>query len=118
MTPIFDMIGLLQSHLSPVAIYQDVVPEGVEETACAVSFLALEEDRVLEGGVVGEMNSFRVAVVGQNDFDVKSVVEDLESLDNTKTSNFGRIFARLSNWEARDSNQPYRRAFVDVRVYQ
>lgn len=118
MTPILDFRTFIAGHLSPVPVYQDLVPEGVEQTACAVSFLAVEENRVLDGNVSGKTNSFRVAVVGKVDLDVKSVVEDLENLDNTKTSEFSRIFARLSNWEARDSNQPYRRAFVDVRVYQ
>lgn len=118
MTPILDFRTFIADHLSPVSVYQDLVPEGVEEAACAITFTAVDQDRVLEGTISGKTNTFRVAVVAADDFDVKSIVEDLEKLDNTRTSEYSRIFAQLVNWEARESNQPYRRAFVDVRVYQ
>lgn len=120
MTPILDFRTFIADHLSSVSVpvYQDLIPEGVEEAACAVTFISVDEDRVLDGGISGKMNTFRVAVVAVDDSDVKSIVEDLEQLDNTRTSDYSRIFAQLVNWEARESNQPYRRAHVDVRVYQ
>ena len=117
MTPLQNVLKLIRDTVTS-SVHQDLVPEGVTEPACAVSFISVDETRVLSGDIGGTTNTFRVAVVASDDNDVKSIVETLETLDNTRNTDFSRIFSRLINWEARESNQPYRRAFVDVRVYQ
>jgi len=109
------VMSLLETVIN-VPVYQDEIPESYTGSAVAVTVLSPDYNRVLSGDVSGRTDTFRVAVVAQHDNDVKSIVENLETLDNTRNSDFARIYSRLVNWEQRGSNQPYRRAFVDVRV--
>lgn len=113
-----DVRSLLVSALPGITVYSDFVPETETNPAVALTNVAFDEaGRVLEGEIVGKWSTWRVQVVASATSDVESIIEGLESVDNTKNADFQRIFVRVVNIESKAPNQPYRRAFVDVRVY-
>lgn len=110
--------NMIVTAIAPHKVYSDFVPE--TETNPAVALINVAYDnagRVLEGEKVGHWSTWRVQVVASATSDVESIIELLESLDNTKNNDFQKVFVQLVNIESRQPNQPYRRAFVDVRVY-
>lgn len=111
-----DVIDMLKGL--GLTVHDSFVPETQTSPAVALSNVAYDNaGRVLEGEKVGIWSTWRVQVVAAATSDVESIVESLESLDNTSNANFQRVFVQLINEEDRQPNQPYRRAFVDVRVY-
>lgn len=110
--------NLLVSALPGIKVYSDFVPETENNPAVALINVAYDNaGRVLEGEKVGHWSTWRVQVVASATSDVESIIELLESLDNTKNNDFQKVFVQLVNIESRQPTQPYRRAFVDVRVY-
>lgn len=110
------VIALLNSKLD-VNVYMDFVPEGVTEPAVAIINVSNLYNRVIEGSKYGGSAIWRVTVVAQRTSDVESIVESLEALDNTRNADFQKIQSWLVELEPRRPKQKYRRAFVDVQVY-
>lgn len=110
--------NMLVNVLPGVTVYDSFVPETETNPAVALTNVSYDNaGRVLEGEKVGHWSTWRVQVVASATSDVESIIELLESLDNTKNNDFQKVFVQLVNIESRQPNQPYRRAFVDVRVY-
>lgn len=110
--------NMLLETLFEFEVYSDFVPESETRPAVALTNVSFSNaGRDLEGDKHGHFDVFRVQVVAKSTSDVEYIIELLETLDNTKTVDFSRVMVQLINIEAKEPNQPYRRAFVDVRVY-
>lgn len=109
--------SLLTSTLPGVTVHSDFVPETELNPAVAYSNVAFNHNRVLEGEKVAKWSVWRVQVVADDTSSVESIIDSLETLDNTENEDFQKILVQTINIEAKEPNQTYRRAFVDVSVY-
>ena len=110
------LITLLNTSLS-VPVYSDFVPESVTDPAVAINNVSNPFSRVIEGTKYGRSGIWRVTVVAKSTSDVESIIEELEALDNARNTDFQKIQVWHVNTESKEPNQTYRRAFVDVQVY-
>lgn len=109
--------NLLVNALPGVTVYDSFVPETEKNPAVALGNVAFNHGRVLEGEKTRKSSVWRVQVVALRTSDVESILATLDALDNTRNDDFQRIRVEVVNIESRQPNQPYRRAFVDVIVY-
>lgn len=111
-----EIFKLLNDNLT-VKVYPDAVPESAPLPAVSYVNLAYNRDRVIQGRARGKGSVWRVTVVATALSEVESVLDELTLLDNTNNADFQRIFVEPVNVEAKIPESPYRRAFVDLRVY-
>lgn len=113
-----DLKDLLVTHLAPTKVFFDVVPEEAPLPAVAVTQVSNDRfGRVLSGRKTGKSNVFRVSIVSESILDQDTIIDLLEELDNTISTEFQRIWVELINREAKDDDETIRRAFVDITVY-
>lgn len=110
-----EVISMLKDNLS-VPVWSDYVPGG-NESGCAVNHVANSEGRVLSGHKYGLWSTWRVTVVAKHTSDVELIIKELLKLDNTRNDDFQKVKTNLVLIEPKEPEQTYRRAFVDVRVY-
>ncbi len=110
-----DLISYLKASLT-VEVYSSVVPEQAVTPAVALSNVAFESDRVLSGDKTKRLSRWRVVVVAKPN-DLQSVIDELESIDNTSNDVFRKVFAQLQIIEDKDPIDVHQRAFVDITVY-
>lgn len=112
-----DAIKLLSSLVS-VKVYPDFVPESEVNPAIAMVNIAQPSDRVVkEGKKTGKYGVFKLSVVATSSDDVLSILNELESFDNTCHENFQMIRLDTDFIESKEPGQPVRRAFVTFTAY-
>ena len=111
-------IIMLSSALS-VRVFPDFVPESYTDPAVAVVNIANPFKRTVKEGIkTCRTGVFKLSVVAESNADVKSIIDELEALDNTVQSPyFQRIRLELDFIEPKEPGQPVRRAFVTLTVY-
>lgn len=114
-----DAIKLLGTLLAPIKVFPDLIPESYQDPAVAVVNLSQPSDRVVkEGKKTGKYGVFRLSVVANANDDVISILDTLESLDNTRQGpTFQLIRLDVENIEPKEPGQPVRRAFVTFTAY-
>ena len=114
-----DAIKLLATLIAPVKVFPDYIPESYVEPAIAVVNLSQPFDRVVkEGKKTGKYGVFRLSVVANSSDDVISILESLESMDNTNHyPEFQLIRLDTDYIEPKEPGQPVRRAFVTFTTY-
>lgn len=117
MSTIVQLIAVLKANLVGVGVYSSVVPENAPVPAIAAHNVAFVSGRVLDGTKTGKWSQWRVTVVAAP-ASLQSVIDQLESLDNTVNTHFQRMFVDLTLIEPKISTEPYQRAFVDIKLYK
>jgi hypothetical protein len=110
-----DLIAYLKASLT-VEVYSSVVPEHADVPAVALSNVAFESDRVLSGDKTKRLSRWRVTAVAKPN-DLQSLVDELESIDNTSNDVFRKVFVQLQIIEDKDPIDVHQRAFIDITVY-
>lgn len=118
MSTTLNVLHLIQSVVTEYITYPDYVPEDAADTALSYHNVAFPYGgRVLSGVKYGKSSTWRVEIVSTSTAILESLIDDLLTLDNTNNSDFQRVFAEVINIEAKEPLQKYRRAFVDLTVY-
>ena len=117
MSDLSAVISLLKANLS-ADVYSGEIPENQRSPAILVTNIANPHERVLSGRKVKKSSVWRLTVVAKLQSDVESILSSLESLDNTRNTDFQRIFTNLAMTEEGLIKQPFRRAFYDLIVYK
>ena len=112
------LISLLKTTLgSGITIYTGTVPEGVDKPCVQVSMVSNTDNRVIAGQKYGNTQVYRVTVFAPIQSQIQSILDTLETLDNTKNADFQRIFGQWILTEAKQPGQVLARAFYDLTVY-
>ena len=101
------------------SVWSDYVPES--ETGPAISIINLANggsDRDIAGTIAGNKTHWRLTVVSKSTTEVINIVKQLKKLDNAKTDVFQKVFVEYVLLEPKQPGQPYRRAFVDIKLYE
>ncbi len=110
------IISLLKSVLG-VDVYTGEIPESQTNPAVLLQDLNHNYSRSISGRKTGMSSNWRITIVAKSQVDVESLLDKLEDLDNTSNNDFQRIFTNLVMREVGLNEQPYRRAFYDLTVY-
>ena len=110
--------NLILSANPGVSVYPDEVPEGEDTPAISFVNIGYVDDRMLSGAKSGHVQSWRITIVAGRLSKLKPIINSLESLDNTKNSDFSKIYVTLSSIEAKDFDAIHRRAFIDLTTYK
>lgn len=112
-----DAIKLLSSLVS-VKVFPDFVPENYTDPAIVMVNVAQPSNRVVKEGIkTGKYGVFKLSVVASSSDDVLSILNELESLDNTCHDDFQMIRMDTDFIEPKAPGQPVRRAFVTFTAY-
>ncbi len=113
-----NVTDLVEGAAPSYSLYPDIVPEAASIPAMALTCVSPDlYSRPLEGEKTGKHSVWRVAIVTESISDMEIIIDLLLELDNTSNDNFQRIFAEVVNREAKGQDEPYRRAFVEITVY-
>ena len=112
------LIALLKTTLgSGITVYTGTVPEGVDKPCVSVSMVSNSDVRVIKGSKHGNTQVYRVTVFAPLESQIDTILDTLETLDNTKNADFQRIFGQWILTEAKQPGQVLARAFYDLTVY-
>lgn len=111
------VIALLKANFTE-PVYSDNIPEGITKPALVVTELANTFSRVIECTKFGFISTWRVAVYVKDKTDMTALLEKLEELDNTSTTDFQKILTQYVLTETRQPGQILTRAFVDLTLYK
>ena len=112
------LIALLKTTLgSGITVYTGTVPEGVDKPCVSVSMVGNSDVRVIKGSKHGNTQVYRVTVFAPLESQIDTILDTLETLDNTKNADFQRIFGQWILTEAKQPGQVLARAFYDLTVY-
>lgn len=117
MSELTSVISLLKTKLN-CHVYSGQIPESQTEPSVVVTNVANPYSRTTSGRKVMKSTVWRVTVVAEYQSDVESIITELETMDNTMSDYFQRIFTNLAQTELGLTEQPYRRAFYDLIVYK
>ena len=113
------LIALLKTTLgSDITVYTGTVPEGVTKPCVGVSMVANSDDRVLDGSKHGNAQTYRVTVFAPLESQIDTILDTLETLDNTVNADFQRIFGQWILTESKQPGQVLARAFYDLTLYK
>lgn len=118
MSDLLAVVDLLKEKLTTDNVYTGEIPESQSDPAVLVQNVANPFERVLSGRKVKKSSTWRITVVAKLQSDVESILNELEDMDNTRNSDFQRIFTNLVMTELGLVEQPFRRAFYDLTVYK
>ena len=114
-----EVVALLKTLFgSGTAVYSDVIPEGTTKPAVTITEISNSSSRVLSGKKYGLSSVWRVTLQVSDIVDMAPRLALLESLDNTKNSNFQKIFTQYVLTESRQPGQILTRAFYDLTLYK
>ena len=99
-------------------VWADFVPESADLPGVAIINVANPISRDLEGVKTDATSIYRLELVTESTSNMKTLLEQLNELDNTTDDKFQRIHTELINVEAKEPNQPVRRAFIDLTLYE
>lgn len=112
------LIALLKTTLgSGITVYTGTVPEGVDKPCVGVSMVSNSDVRVIAGQKYGNTQVYRVTVFAPIQSQIQGILDTLETLDNTKNSDFQRIFGQWILTESKQPGQVLSRAFYDLTLY-
>ena len=113
-----EVISLLKTALgSGITVYTGVIPEGVTKPCVSVSMVSNSDNRVIKGSKYGNSQVYRVTVFAPLESQIDTILDTLETLDNTVNADFQRIFGQWILTEAKQPGQVLARAFYDLTVY-
>lgn len=110
--------GFISAALT-VKCWSDFVPE--KEPLPAVSFIHISSPitRILDGSKTGKYHTWRVSLFANTDAELKGLVNQLESLDNTSNSDYQKVFVLFTKRLPNDSeDQKFFSAIVDIQTYE
>jgi|TARA_R110000764_G_scaffold231623_2_gene323328 hypothetical protein len=110
--------SLLSSSAS-CDVYRDFIPEGA--TLPAISFVDITHafSRVLDGSKTNKFDTWRLSLVCENSTDMSALVNEIETIDNTSTDEFQRIFVIYKNSDPQsDVDQGFYRSTIDLKTYE
>ena len=114
-----DIFYSMLNSLLDCEVYRGYIPES--ELLPAVSFVDIAHpfSRLLDGEKVSQFDTWRVTVLSTDSDQMKTIVNQLETLDNTSTDEFQRVFVIYGNSvEDSDGKQDYQRTTLDLRTYK
>ncbi len=112
------LIALLKTTLgSGITVYTGAIPEGVDKPCVQVGMVNNADNRVISGQKYGNAQVYRVTVFAPIQSQIDTILDTLETLDNTKNADFQRIFGQWILTEAKQPGQVLARAFYDLTVY-
>lgn len=114
---IADLITLVES-VTTASVWSDYVPESETGPAISIINLANGNIRDIAGTTAGDNSHWRLTVVSESTSEVLTIVNQLKKLDNAKTDVFQKVLVEYVLLEPKQPSQPYRRAFVDVKLYE
>jgi len=113
------LIALLKTTLgSGITVYTGTVPEGVDKPCVSVSMVSNSDVRVIKGSKHGNTQVYRVTVFAPLESQIDTILDTLETLDNTVNDNFQRIFGQWILTESKQPGQVLARAFYDLTLYK
>ena len=113
------LIALLKTTLgSGITVYTGTVPEGVDKPCVSVSMVSNSDVRVIKGSKHGNNQVYRVTVFAPLESQIQSILDTLETLDNTVNDDFQRIFGQWILTESKQPGQVLARAFYDLTLYK
>lgn len=113
------LIALLKTTLgSGITVYTGTVPEGVTKPCVSVSMVSNSDNRVISGKKYGNAQVYRVTIFAPTESQIDTILETLETLDNTVNADFQRIFGQWILTEPKQPGQALARAFYDLTLYR
>lgn len=113
------IIALLKTTLgSGITVYTGTVPEGVDKPCVGVSMVSNSDVRVIKGSKHGNTQVYRVTVFAPLESQIDTILDTLETLDNTVNDDFQRIFGQWILTESKQPGQVLARAFYDLTLYK
>ena len=113
------LIALLKTTLgSGITVYTGTVPEGVDKPCVSVSTVSNSDVRVIKGSKHGNTQVYRVTVFAPLESQIDTILDTLETLDNTVNDDFQRIFGQWILTESKQPGQVLARAFYDLTLYK
>ena len=113
------LIALLKTTLgSGITAYTGTVPAGVVKPCVGVSMVSNSDVRVIKGSKHGNTQVYRVTVFAPLESQIDTILDTLETLDNTVNDNFQRIFGQWILTESKQPGQVLARAFYDLTLYK
>lgn len=113
------LISLLKTALgSGITVYSGTVPEGVTKPCVSVSMVSNSDVRVIKGSKHGNTQVYRVTVFAPLESQIDTILDTLETLDNTVNDDFQRIFGQWILTESKQPGQVLARAFYDLTLYK
>lgn len=113
------LIALLKTTLgSGITVYSGTIPEGVTKPCVGVSMVSNSDVRVIKGSKHGNAQVYRVTIFAPTESQIDTILDTLETLDNTKNADFQRIFGQWILTESKQPGQVLGRAFYDLTLYK
>lgn len=113
------LITLLKTTLgSGITVYTGAIPEGVDKPCVQVSMVSNADNRVITGQKHGNTQVYRVTVFAPLESQIDTILDTLETLDNTVNADFQRIFGQWILTESKQPGQVLARAFYDLTLYK
>ena len=117
MSILTEIVQTIKSGTTGIGVFDSVIPESEPVPAIAVYNVAFVSDRILTGEKTKKWSQWRITAVATK-ATLQSVIEQLESLDNTTNQYFRKLYVDLVQIEPKQPSEPHQRAFLDVRVYK
>ena len=113
----FSKVFKLLDNATSVTVHRKQVPQ--DELLPAISFhnIGLRGDRLLSGQYSGEYELWQAVIVYDKANDLKPIIDELKALDNTKNSDFSKIYVSVNSIENTTDDAFAERAFVDLILY-
>ncbi len=82
-----------------VPVYSGEVPEAFSTAAVVVQYLSETNARDIEGGKRNREINWRLVVVAPTVVGVESILDTLDTMDNSRNAHYQRIFTTLLDYE-------------------
>jgi len=100
-------------------VYRDFVPEGIALPAISFVDITHAFNRVLDGSKTNKFDTWRLSLIAENSTDMQTLVNEIETIDNTSTDGFQRIFVIYRNSDPQsDIDQGFYRSTIDLQTYE
>ena len=109
----------LLSSIASCDVYRDFVPEGVNLPAISFVDITHAFSRILDGSKTNKYCTWRLSLICENSEDMGTLVNQIETIDNTSTDEFQRIFVIYRNSDPQsDIDQGFYRSTIDLQTYE
>lgn len=105
------------SALSNVKVYADLVPEKSSLPAIAFTHIANNNNRTLNGEKSATWDTWRASIIAKTKSECDTIVNQLNTLDNTSNSHFKNIFLILEGSVPVSPDDRTVTSFVDFKTY-
>lgn len=112
------LISLLKTTFGNQRVYGQVPDESAVKPCFHVYELANRSIRDTSGDKAGSSAVWRLVIYVQDESTLPDIFALIETLDNTKTSDFQRIFTQYVLTEDSAPGDLYTRAFYDLTLYE